>query len=78
MFKYTVDDVIMVNPKNYSHNLFWQINETNQQKVYSIISNYLSSINKNDILQLCSDFGRNMVKSVLNDQNEMYAQKLGQ
>ena len=52
MFKHTVDDVIIFNPKDYSHNLFWQTNETSQQKVYSIISNYLSSMNKSDILQL--------------------------
>ena len=59
--------LIMFNPKNYSNNFFWQTSEPSKQKVYSIISNYLSSMNESDILQLCSDFGRNVVKSVLND-----------
>ena len=62
-----VDDVIMFNPRSYSHNLFWQTNETSQQKVYSIISNYLSIMNENDIEKLCNEFGKNMVKSVLVD-----------
>jgi hypothetical protein len=31
-------------------------------------------MNESDILQLCSDFGRNVVKSVLNDKyKKMYA-----
>ena len=61
------DDVVIFNPRAYSHNLFWQTNEVSKQKVYSIISNYLSSMNESDIKNLCSEFGRNLVKSVLND-----------
>lgn len=70
-----IDDVIVFNPKAYSHNLFWQTNKQSEQKVYSIISNYLSTINKNDIKTLCNQFGKNMVKSVLVDKyKKMYAQ----
>jgi hypothetical protein len=69
-----VNDVIIFDPKNYSHNLFWQINEKSEQKVYSIISNYLSSMNVNDIKILCNQFGKNMIKSVLQDKyKKMYA-----
>ncbi len=69
-----VNDVIIFNPKQYSYNLFWQTNEQSEQKVYSIISNYLSSMNENDIKILCSQFGKNMVKSVLKDKyKKMYA-----
>jgi len=68
-----VDDVVIFDPKSYSHNLFWQTNETSKQKVYSIISNYLSSMNENDIQNLCNQFGKNMVKSVLvNKYKNMY------
>ena len=62
-----VHDVIIFDPKNYSHNLFWQTNEKSEQKVYSIISNYLSSMNENDIKTLCNQFGKNMIRSVLQD-----------
>ncbi len=69
-----VDDIIIFDPRVYSRNLFWQTNETSQQKIYSIISNYLSSMNSEDIKTLCSEFGKNMVKSVLNDKyKNMYA-----
>ena len=61
------DDVIVFNPNQYSTNLFWQTNENSEQKVYAIISNYLSTMNKNDIKILCDEFGKNMVKSVLKD-----------
>lgn len=68
-----VDDIIIFDSKAYSYNLFWQTNEQSEQKVYSIISNYLSSMNENDITKLCSQFGKNMVKSVLNDKyKKMY------
>ena len=62
MYKHTVDDVIMFNPKDYSHNLFWQTNETSQQKVYAIISNYLSTMNDDDIKLLCNQFGKIWLK----------------
>ncbi|MCV6609116.1 MAG: hypothetical protein OIF32_12960 [Campylobacterales bacterium] len=60
-------DIAIFDPKNYSQNLFWQTNESSEQKVYSIISNYLSSMNEGDIKTLCTQFGKNMVKSVLKD-----------
>lgn len=69
-----VDDVIIFNPKAYSCNQFWQTNETSQQKVYSIISNYLSTMSEDDIKTLCNQFGKNLVKSVLKDKyKKMYA-----
>ena len=69
-----VDDVIIFNSKDYSHNLFWQTNEQSEQKVYSIISKYLSSMNDNDVQTLCSQFGKSLVKSVLKDKyKKMYS-----
>lgn len=68
-----INDVIIFDPKQYSYNLFWQTNEKSEQKVYSIISNYLSTMNENDVKTLCSQFGKNMVKSVLKDKyKKMY------
>jgi len=68
------NDVVTFNPNNYSHNLFWQTNKKSKQKVYSIISKYLSSMNPNDIKTLCRQFGKNLVKSVLRDKyKKMYA-----
>ncbi|WP_434579784.1 hypothetical protein MLC52_07020 [Sulfurimonas sp. NW15] len=61
------DDVVVFDPKAYSTNLFWQTNQTSEQKVYAIISNYLSTLNKDDIKMLCDQFGKNLVKSVLVD-----------
>ena len=70
-----VDDVIIFDPTIYSHNLFWQTNEQSEQNVYTIISNYLSSMNEHDIKKLCEQFGKNMVKSVLVDKyKKMYSQ----
>jgi hypothetical protein len=69
------NDVIIFNPKDYSTNLFWQTNETSEQKVYAIISNYLSTMNKDDIKRLCVEFGKNMVKSVLIDKYKKMYQK---
>ena len=69
------NDVIVFDPSQYSYNLFWQTNEQSEQKVYSIISNYLSTMNDNDIQTLCKQFGKNLVKSVLKDKyKKMYAQ----
>ena len=62
-----IDDVVIFDPRSYSHNLFWQTNEASEQKVYAIISNYLSTLNDSDIKTLCSQFGKNIVKSVLKD-----------
>ena len=70
-----VDDVVIFDPSMYSHNLFWQTNEQSEQNVYTIISNYLSSMNEYDIQRLCEQFGKNMVKSVLIDKyKKMYSQ----
>ena len=73
-----VRDIIAVinitfDPKVYSYNLFWQTSEKSEQKVYSIISNYLSSMNTDDIKILCKQFGKNIVESVLEDKyKKMY------
>jgi len=70
-----VDDVVIFDPTMYSHNLFWQTNKQSEQKVYAIISNYLSSMNEYDIQKLCEQFGKSMVKSVLVDKyKKMYSQ----
>jgi len=69
-----IDDIIEFEPSQYSQNMFWQTNEKSQQKVYAIISNYLSTIDTDDIKKLCSQFGKNMVRTVLNDKyKKMYA-----
>jgi len=68
-----VNDVVVFNPSNYSHNLFWQTNEQSEQMVYSIISSYLATMNENDITTLCKQFGKNMVRSVLKEKyKKMY------
>lgn len=69
-----VDDIVEFNPNEYTYNLFWQTKKTSMQKVYSIITNYLSSMNSADINTLCKQYGKAMVKSVLNDKyKKMYA-----
>ena len=62
-----LSDEVEFNPQEFSTNLFCQTSNTSKQKVYAIISNYLSTLNANDIKELCKRFGKNMVKSVLND-----------
>ena len=70
-----MDDIIDFEPSEYSSNMFWQTNQKSQQKVYAIISNYLSTLNVEDIKKLCNQFGKNMVKAVLNDKyKKLYAQ----
>jgi len=67
------DDMIIFDPRAYSTNLFWQTNKKSEQKVYAIISKYLSTMNQDDIKRLCDHFGKNMVKSVLIDKyKKMY------
>ena len=69
-----MDDIIDFEPSEYSSNMFWQTNQKSQQKVYAIISNYLSTMNADDIKKLCNQYGKNMVKAVLNDKyKKMYA-----
>ncbi len=60
-------DEVEFNPNEFSINLFWQTNRVSKQNVYAIISNYLSTLNPNDIQKLCLKFGKNMVKSVLDE-----------
>lgn len=68
-----INDMIEFNPQRYTFNCFWQTNKPSQQKVYSIISNYLGTMNKKDILTLCEQFGKSMVKHVLTDKyKKMY------
>jgi len=68
-----LDDVILFDPKHYSQNLFWQTNQKSEQKVYTIISKYLSTLNQQDIKYLCQQFGKNLVRSVLKDKyKKMY------
>ncbi|WP_428027105.1 hypothetical protein [Arcobacter sp.] len=70
-----INDTIEFEPSDYSVNMFWQTNEKSKQKVYAIISNYLSTVNTDDIKKLCTQFGKNMVKAVLNDKyKKMYSQ----
>ena len=72
---FDMDDIIDFEPSEYSSNMFWQTNQKSQQKVYAIISNYLSTMNVDDIKKLCNQFGKNMVKAVLNDKyKKLYAQ----
>ena len=70
-----LDDTVIFDPSYYSQNLFWQTNQKSEQKVYAIIANYLSTMNKNDIQMLCKEFGKNLVRSVLKDKyKKMYLQ----
>jgi len=69
-----INDVIEFDPTDYTYNVFWQTNKKSQQKVSSIISNYLSTMQLQDIKQLCTQFGKTLVKSVLTDKyKKMYA-----
>lgn len=69
-----IEDVVVFKPEQYSYNLFWQTSEQSEQKVYAIISNYLSTMNEDDIKILCNQFGKNIVKSVLKEKyKKMYA-----
>ena len=69
-----VNDIVTFEPSGFTCNLFWQTGQKSQQKVYAIISNYLSTLQSNDIKNLCARFGKSMVKSVLNDKyKKMYA-----
>jgi len=67
------NDIVIFNPKKYTTNCFWQTNETSSQTVYSIIYNYLSLMDANDIKQICKDYGKSLVRYVLNDKyKKMY------
>jgi len=67
-------DTVIFNPKKYTTNCFWQTNETSTQTVYSIIYNYLSLMDASDIKQICKDYGKVLVRNVLNDKyKKMYA-----
>lgn len=58
--KYMYNNIVQFDPSKYSFNYFWQTNEISTQKVVSIISNYLDSINT-----ICEKFGTDLVKEVL-------------
>lgn len=62
-----LDDIVLFEPCEFSQNLFWQTNQKSHQKVYSIISNYLGTLNSEDIKTLCEKYGKNMVRTVLED-----------
>ncbi|QOY55608.1 hypothetical protein HUE87_05100 [Candidatus Sulfurimonas marisnigri] len=67
------NDVVVFNPKKYTTNCFWQTNETSSQTVYSIIYNYLSLMDASDIKQICKEYGKSLVRYVLNDKyKKMY------
>jgi len=67
------NDVVIFNPKKYTTNCFWQTNKTSSQTVYSIIYNYLSLMDSSDIKQICKDYGKSLVRYVLNDKyKKMY------
>ena len=68
-----INDIVIFNPEKYTTNCFWQTNETSTQTVYSIIYNYLSLMNSNDIKQICKEYGKSLVRYVLNDKyKKMY------
>ena len=60
-------DTVVFNPEKYTTNCFWQTNESSSQTVYSIIFNYLSLMDPRDIKQICKDYGKSLVRYVLND-----------
>jgi len=67
------NDLVIFNPKKYTTNCFWQTNEKSTQRVYSIIYNYLSLMDTKDIKQICKDYGKSLVRYVLNDKyKKMY------
>ncbi|MCW8895022.1 hypothetical protein [Sulfurimonas sp.] len=67
------NDVVIFNPEKYTTNCFWQTNETSSQTVYSIIYNYLSLMDVSDIKQICKEYGKSLVRYVLNDKyKKMY------
>jgi hypothetical protein len=67
------NDIVEFDPGKYTFNCFWQTNQISKQKVYAIISNYLSMMNKTDIFTLCKEYGKSMVKYVLTDKyKDMY------
>ena len=62
-----LNDTVIFNPEKYTTNCFWQTNETSSQTVYSIIYNYLSLMEASDIKQICKEYGKSLVRYVLND-----------
>ena len=71
---YDLKDRVIFNPEKYTTNCFWQTNETSTQTVYSIIYNYLSLMDASDIKEICKEYGKSLVRYVLNDKyKKMYA-----
>ncbi len=62
---YDNQEETLFDPSKFSFNAFWQSNKPTMQKVSSIIRNYLSGMDRNDICLLCQKFGKNRVKAEL-------------
>ena len=62
---YDDQEEVMFNPTEFSFNAFWQSGKPTIQKVSSIIRNYLTGMDQNDICLLCRKFGKNRVKAEL-------------
>ena len=56
---------VIFDPHEFSFNAFWQSGTPTVQKVSSIIRNYLTGMDQNDICLLCRKFGNNRVKAEL-------------
>ena len=62
---YDDQEEVMFDPTEFSFNAFWQSGKPTMQKVSSIIRNYLTAMDQNDICLLCRKFGKNRVKAEL-------------
>ena len=62
---YDDQEEVIFDPSEFSFNAFWQSGKSTMQKVSSIIRNYLTGMNQNDIRLLCQKFGKNRVKAEL-------------
>ena len=56
---------VMFDPSEFSFNAFWQSGKPTMQKISSVIRNYLTAMDQNDICLLCRKFGKNRVKAEL-------------
>ena len=62
---YDDQEEVMFDPSEFSFNAFWQSGNPTMQKISSVIRNYLTAMDPNDICLLCRKFGKNRVKSEL-------------
>lgn len=60
-------ELYLHDPKDYTFNCFWQTPFPANQKVTSIIRNYLGTMNKQDIHTLCKKFGKDRVLEELHN-----------